>query len=74
MTKISVKNLNGEKVKLRSNYENNTLTVETDTLGTIYVVRKNEAPWGQMAIVFGSLFTVLIATLIIFNRGKKNEE
>ena len=65
---------NGEKIKLHSAYVNNCLSVETDTLGTIYVVRKLNAPWGQMAIVFGILFSLLIGTIIFFSvDGKKHE-
>ena len=65
---------NGEKVKLHSEYANNCLSVQTDTLGTIYVERRLNAPWGQMAIVFGILFALLISTIIFFNiDGKKDE-
>ena len=65
---------NGEKVKLHSEYVNNCVRVETDTLGTIYIARKVNAPWGQMAIVFGVLFSLLIGTIIFFSvDGKKHE-
>ena len=65
---------NGKKVNLHSEYVNNCLRVETDTLGTIYVAKKINAPWGQMAIVFGVLFSLLIGTIIFFSvDGKKHE-
>ena len=64
---------NGERIKLHSEYVNNVLTVDTDSLGTIYVVGVKKAPWGQMAIVFGTLFTLLAVTIIFFDRGKKHE-
>ena len=71
---VYIINNKGIKSKLDSTYENNVLTIETDTLGKVYVVRKNEAPWGEMAIVFGGLLLVTVATLVVLNRGKKDEE
>lgn len=65
---------NGSKVKLHSEYVNNVLTIDTDTLGTIYVVGVKKAPWGEMAIVFGCLFVVLFGVIIFFNVGDKNEK
>ena len=71
---VYIINNKGIKKRLESTYENNVLTIETDTLGKVYVVRKKDAPWGQMAIVFGSLFIVSAITIIFLNRGKKDEE
>lgn len=71
---VYIVNNKGIKSKLDSTYENNVLTIETDTLGKVYVVERKEAPWGQMAIVFGSLFVLTIVSIVVLNRGKKDEE